>query len=162
MIAEQLPTRCLADPLLRAPGDAYNYGLAMPTKALSQSAQLKSIVAQALPRVDVERFRADLREGGVEEMLGILLDTFVQDCPGRLAALELAVREGNPKTIESAAHAFKSGAGTVRATVLADGLREVEAASRSGNLESVPELLGRIRAEYVEVLRELGAPQAEK
>jgi hypothetical protein len=48
--------------------------------------QLKSIVAQALPRVDVERFRADLREGGVEEMLGILLDTFVQDCPARLAA----------------------------------------------------------------------------
>ena len=90
-------------------------------------------------------------------MLGILLDTFVQDCPERFAALELAVKEGNAKTIESAAHAFKSGAGTIRATVLADGLREVEAAGRSGNLESVPELLGRIRAEYMEVLRELDA-----
>jgi len=88
-------------------------------------------------------------------MLGILLDAFVQDCPARLATLELAVREGNPKTIESAAHAFKSGAGTVRATVLAEGLRELEAAGRSGNLESVPERLGQIRAECVAVLREL-------
>jgi two-component system, sensor histidine kinase and response regulator len=134
----------------------------MPTKALPESAAPNSIVARALLHVDVERFRADLREGGVEEMLGILLDTFVQDCPRRLAALEQAVKEGNAKAIESAAHAFKSGAGTVRAAVLADELRELEAAGRSGNLESVPELLGRIRAEYVEVLRELGAPEAEK
>ena len=90
-------------------------------------------------------------------MLEILLDTFVEDCPGRLAALELAVKEGNAKTIESAAHAFKSGAGTVRATVLADGLRAVEAAGRSGNLQAVPQLLERIRAEYIAVLRELEA-----
>jgi HPt (histidine-containing phosphotransfer) domain-containing protein len=127
----------------------------MPTNALPQSAAPNSIVARALLHVDIERFRADLREGGVEEMLGILLDTFVQDCPARLAALEQAVREGNPKTIESAAHAFKSGAGTVRATVLADGLREVEAAGRSGNLAAVAGLLEQIRTEYLAVLREL-------
>jgi HPt (histidine-containing phosphotransfer) domain-containing protein len=110
-----------------------------------------------IPHVDIERFRADLREGGVEEMLGILLDTFVQDCPGRLAALEQAVQDGNAKAIESAAHAFKSGAGTVRATVLADGLREIEATGRSGKLEAVPELLEQMRSEYLAVLRELDA-----
>jgi HPt (histidine-containing phosphotransfer) domain-containing protein len=110
-----------------------------------------------VPHVDIERFRADLREGGVEEMLGILLDTFVQDCPGRFAALEQAVQDGTAKTIESAAHAFKSGAGTVRATVLADGLREIEATGRSGKLEAVPELLEQIRSEYLAVLRELDA-----
>ena len=129
----------------------------MPTNARPLTGAVNSIVSRTLPCVDVERFRADLREGGVEEMLEILLDTFVQDCPGRLAALEQAAREGNPKTIETAAHAFKSGAGTVRASVLADGLREVEAAGRSGNLESVPQLLEQIRAEYVAVLRELKA-----
>ena len=90
-------------------------------------------------------------------MVEILLDTFVEDCPGRLAALELAVKEGNAKTIESAAHAFKSGAGTVRATALADGLSEVEAAGRSGKLQAIPQLLERIRAEYIAVLRELEA-----
>lgn len=127
----------------------------MPTNALPKSAAQNSIVTRATPRVDVERFRADLREGGVEEMLAILLETFVQDCPGRLAALEQAVKDGDPKTIESAAHAFKSGAGTVRATVLADALRELEAAGRSGNLTGVTGLVEHIRTEYVAVLREL-------
>jgi HPt (histidine-containing phosphotransfer) domain-containing protein len=127
----------------------------MPTNALPKSAAQNSIVTRANPHVDVERFRADLREGGVEEMLAILLETFVEDCPGRLAALEQAVKDGNPKTIESAAHAFKSGAGTVRATVLADALRELEAAGRSSNLAAVAGLVEHIRTEYVAVLREL-------
>jgi HPt (histidine-containing phosphotransfer) domain-containing protein len=115
-----------------------------------------SIVAPESPRINVERFRADLREGGVEEMLGLLLETFVQDCPGRLAALEQAVVQENAKMIESAAHAFKSGAGTVHATVLADRLRQVEAAGHSGDLSSVVGLLEQVRAECLAVLRELG------
>jgi HPt (histidine-containing phosphotransfer) domain-containing protein len=127
----------------------------MPTNALPNSAAQTSTVPRATPRVDVERFRADLREGGVEEMLTILLETFVQDCSGRLAALEQAVKDGNPKTIESAAHAFKSGAGTIRATFLADGLRELEAAGRSGNLTRVAGLVEQIRAECEAVLHEL-------
>jgi HPt (histidine-containing phosphotransfer) domain-containing protein len=140
---------------LRAPGDAYDYGLAMPTNAPRNSAPQTSIVPRATSSVDVERFRADLREGGVEEMLALLLDTFVHDCPARLEALERAVKDGSAKAIESAAHAFKSGAGTVRATVLADCLREVEAASRGGNLAVVRGLLEHVRTEYLAVLREL-------
>ena len=127
----------------------------MPTNALPKSAAQNSIVTRAIPRVDVERFRADLREGGVEEMLAILLETFVQDCPARLAALERAVKDRNPRTIESAAHAFKSGAGTVRATFLADALRELETSGRSGNLTGVAALIEHVRTEYVAVVREL-------
>jgi HPt (histidine-containing phosphotransfer) domain-containing protein len=127
----------------------------MPTNALPKSAAPTSVVTSVNPRVDVERFRADLREGGVEEMLAILLETFVQDCPGRLADLERSVKDGNPKQIESAAHAFKSGAGTVRATVLANALRELEAAGRSGNLTGVGGLLQHVRTECGAVLREL-------
>jgi HPt (histidine-containing phosphotransfer) domain-containing protein len=108
-----------------------------------------------LPRVDVERFRADLRDGGVEEMVGALLATFAQDCPTRFAALELAVKQANPKAVESAAHAFKSGAGTVRATALAAMLSNIERAARSEPLDSLPELLAQIRDEYMAVLREL-------
>jgi len=76
--------------------------------------------------VDVDRFRGDLRAAGVEEMCGTLLKTFMEDCQGRFAALEQAVQQGNAKTIESAAHAFKSGAGTIRATLLADALAALE------------------------------------
>jgi HPt (histidine-containing phosphotransfer) domain-containing protein len=142
---------------LRAPGDAYHDGIAMPTRTRPQPEAQSSDSAQPLPRVDVERFRASLRDGGIEDMLESLLCTFVQDSSLRFAALEQAVQEGNAKAVESAAHAFKSSAGTIRATFLAEGLGEAEAAARAGRLEAATELLERIRNEYRAVLRELEA-----
>ena len=86
-----------------------------------------------------------------------LLQTFVEDCPARFAALEQAVESGDAKAIESAAHAFKSGSGTIRATVLAERLAAAEASAGAGHLESAPILLEEIRIEYAAVLRELEA-----
>jgi HPt (histidine-containing phosphotransfer) domain-containing protein len=103
------------------------------------------------------RFRQDLREAGVEDIIAALLDTFVQDAPARFAALEQAVKEGSAKAVESAAHAFKSGAGTIRATILAHALGQAEATGRAGNLESMTGLLEQIRHEYLAVVRELEA-----
>ena len=114
-------------------------------------------LAGSLPRVDVERFRADLSEAGVEDMLDALLGTFAQDCPARLAALEQAVQAGKANEIVGAAHAFKSGAGTVRATFLAEYLGRTETAARTGDLESVSKLLDEIRSECAGVLLELNA-----
>jgi HPt (histidine-containing phosphotransfer) domain-containing protein len=88
-------------------------------------------------------------------MVDALLLTFVEDCPGRFAALEKAVQEADAKAIESAAHAFKSGAGTIRASVLAERLALVEAAAHSGRLESMAGSLEQIRGEHDAVLREL-------
>ena len=146
-----------ADPSSRATGDAHDNGLAMPANVRPLTGAIDSIVPRTSRCVDVERFRADLREGGVEEMLGILLDTFVEDCPGRLGALEQAVQAGDLKAIESAAHAFKSGAGTVRANALAGHLRELEAAARSRDVTIVAGLLEQIRTEYQAVLSELAS-----
>ncbi|HEX9128838.1 MAG TPA: Hpt domain-containing protein [Gemmatimonadaceae bacterium] len=103
------------------------------------------------------RFRLDLREAGIEDIIGSLIQTFVQDAPARFAALEQAVKEGSAKAIESAAHAFKSGAGTIRATFLAEGLGKAEARSHGGNLESMSGLLEQIRHEYLAVVSELEA-----
>lgn len=113
--------------------------------------------AQQPQRVDVERFRAELREAGVEEMIGDLLETFVQDAPVRFAALERAMQGGDSKEIETAAHAFKSGAGTIRATFLADILLEIEMAGRTGHLEMAGDLIEPMRSEYRAVMRELEA-----
>jgi HPt (histidine-containing phosphotransfer) domain-containing protein len=81
----------------------------------------------------------------------------MEDCPGRVAALEAAIQRGDAKAIESAAHAFKSGAGTIRATGLAERLASVESAAHANRLESIAELLEQIRSEYIAVLRELAA-----
>jgi HPt (histidine-containing phosphotransfer) domain-containing protein len=116
-----------------------------------------SQIDQGPPRVDVERFRAELREAGVEEMVGTLLSTFVQDAPVRFAALEQATQNQDARAVERAAHAFKSGAGTIHATSLAAALSDAETAGRTGQLESTAGLLERIRNEYQAVMRELEA-----
>jgi HPt (histidine-containing phosphotransfer) domain-containing protein len=114
------------------------------------------------PHVDVERFRAELSEAGVEEMLGTLLSTFVEDAPVRFAALDQAVQNGDAKAIQAAAHAFKSGAGTIHATVLAAALASAENSARGGHLEAITELLEQIRGEHHAVLRELQAILVDK
>ena len=142
---------------LSAAGDASHFGLAPLTKPPRPSVAQNPRVAPAPPRVDVERFRAELREAGVEDMIGTLLSTFVQDAPVRFAALEQATQNQDAKAVETAAHAFKSGAGTIHATCLAGSLSDAETAGRTGHLESTTDLLEEIRNEYLAVLRELEA-----
>jgi HPt (histidine-containing phosphotransfer) domain-containing protein len=91
----------------------------------------------------------------VDEMLGPLLTTFVEDAPARFAALDHAVQSGDAKAIETAAHAFKSGAGTIHATVLAAALANAETAARGGRLEGMTDLIEQIRGEHHAVLHEL-------
>ena len=129
-------------------------GVATQTKP-SQSQTDSSKPARPPSRVDLKRFRADLSEAGVEEMLGDLLATFAEDAPTRFAALEQAARDRDPKEIERAAHAFKSGAGTIRATFLADMLAEIETAGRTGHLQIASDLIEPMRNEYLAVMREL-------
>jgi len=131
-------------------------GIVTQTNPL-QPETASSNAAQAFSHVDLPRFRADLSEAGVEEMLGALLATFAEDAPIRLAALEQAARDRDSKAVERAAHAFKSGAGTIRASFLADMLAEVEAVGRSGDPEKVRDLIEPIRQEYLAVMQELAA-----
>jgi HPt (histidine-containing phosphotransfer) domain-containing protein len=88
-------------------------------------------------------------------MLGTLLSTFVEDAPTRFAALDHAVQSGDVKAIETAAHAFKSGAGTIHATVLASALANAETAARAAHLEGMTDLIEQIRSEHNAVMREL-------
>jgi HPt (histidine-containing phosphotransfer) domain-containing protein len=94
-------------------------------------------------------------------MVGPLLATFVEDAPARFAVFDQAVQSGDAKGIETAAHAFKSGAGTIHATVLAAALASAESAARSGNLETITGLFGEIRDEHFAVLLELEASLAK-
>lgn len=87
--------------------------------------------------------------------MSVLLATFAEDAPTRFAALAQAARDRDAKAIERAAHAFKSGAGTIRATFLADMLAEIEAAGRTGQLELAGDLIEPMRNEYLAVIREL-------
>jgi len=105
--------------------------------------------------VDVERLRNELREAGVEEILGLLMETFITDCPQRLAALEIGAAARNIPAIRAAAHAFKSGASTIRATALAVMLSGVETSARADSIASIDTDMAGIRVECASVLSEL-------
>jgi two-component system sensor histidine kinase/response regulator len=95
--------------------------------------------------VDLEAFRAALREAGVEEATEDVLATFRGDAPGRMADLEAAVAARHAGAVTRAAHAYKSAAASIHADALALLLAEMEAAGRMNNLETAAELLERVR-----------------
>jgi CheY-like chemotaxis protein len=92
------------------------------------------------PPVDLEQFRRTMREAGVEEAVGSMLEVFVSDAPLRLAELSRAVECGELEGIQRAAHAFKSAAGAIAARRAAEALRGIELAAKAGKLDEARSL----------------------
>jgi PAS domain S-box-containing protein len=80
--------------------------------------------------VDLDGFRAAMREAGAEAAVDGILATFVATAPASAAALEAALRTGSAPAIASAAHAFKSAAGAIGARPLAEILLAIESAAK--------------------------------
>jgi signal transduction histidine kinase/DNA-binding response OmpR family regulator len=91
------------------------------------------------PPVDLEGFRATLREAGAEQALYSIVDTFVRQAPDRLAALAAAATSGTGAEIMHAAHVFRGAAATIGARQLAELLERVETAARAGDVEAAKE-----------------------
>jgi two-component system, sensor histidine kinase and response regulator len=89
-------------------------------------------MAVAAAPADLHTLRAELRAAGIEETIPILVDLFLRDGPGRVAAIVTASDAGDLTALARAAHAMKSSAGALRATRLANLLGVVEAAAKSG------------------------------
>lgn len=113
-----------------------------------------------VPPVDLEGFRSALREAGIEDALGNMLDVFLADAPARMVALDAAVTAQDAEAVRQAAHAYKSAAGTVWARPLAELLREAERAGREGDLRRAASLVEGIRSEHDDVLRYLESRDA--
>jgi HPt (histidine-containing phosphotransfer) domain-containing protein len=104
---------------------------------------------------DLAGFRESLREAGVEKSVGEILKAFVADAPSRLDALQQAVKASDTRSIERAAHAFRSPAATIGAHRLAALLQAVEVAAKEDNAERARTELEDLRAEVEAVLRYL-------
>ena len=92
--------------------------------------------ATLTPPVDLEGFRATLREAGAEQALYSIVDTFVRQAPDRLGALAAALASGTGDEIAKAAHVFRGAAATIGARELAGLLEQVETTARAGEVES--------------------------
>jgi PAS domain S-box-containing protein len=113
------------------------------------------------PPIDIAAFHAQLREAGIEDALGALLETFAGDAPARLAAIEKACLEGDAAAIASSAHAFKSAAGAVSAKPLAELLQRTEMAGREGNVTEARAIAPSIRPAATAVLDLIAGLRAE-
>src|SRR5258705_7355861 len=89
----------------------------------------------AAPPVDLEGFRATLREAGAEQALYSIIDTFVRQAPDRLAALAGAVASGVGTEIAKTAHVYRGAAATIGARELADLLERGETTAPAGDVE---------------------------
>lgn len=101
----------------------------------------------AMP-VDLEGFRAAMREAGVEGAVDEILNVFIADAPERFAALESAFDAGDATEVAKAAHAFKSAAGSIHAQPLADALNETEAAAKVGDADRALGYRNKLRDAY--------------
>jgi PAS domain S-box-containing protein len=112
--------------------------------------------------VDLNGLRQTLREAGVEDVVGDLIQTFLGDCPGRITAIDQAAAEGDAAGIERAAHAYKSAAGAIRAGGLADLLARLEAVGREGDVERARNIVPEVRRAHEAVVAELAAESAAR
>lgn len=95
--------------------------------------------------------------GGDLDFVDDLAQTYLEDAPLRLAALDDAAAAGDPAGLVAPAHTLKSSSASMGAVRLADLARELEAAARNG---AVPDALDRVaamRAEYERVAAALSA-----
>jgi CheY-like chemotaxis protein len=114
--------------------------------------------------IDLDGFRASMREADAEQAVDGILDTFLASAGDRVAALAAAVTAGNGDAIARAAHAFKSAAGSVGARRLAALLQELEDSGRADALEAARGGLEVVRreaaavADHIRQVRERTAP----
>jgi HPt (histidine-containing phosphotransfer) domain-containing protein len=92
-------------------------------------------------------------------LLADVIDSFLDDSAKRIALMSAAMAVGDAEAVTRAAHALKSGSGTVganRMAALCDGIEEL---SRAGSLERALLIIRDLEEEFGRVRRAL---QAEK
>ena len=96
------------------------------------------------PPVDLEGFRATLREAGAEQALYSIVDTYVRQAPDRLAALAAAAATGSGVDMAKTAHAFRGASATIGARELAELLERIETSSRAGEIQNAQDTFERV------------------
>ena len=91
-----------------------------------------------------------------------LVDTFLAEAPGFLAAIDEAVRDGDAGRLLVPAHTLKGNASTMGAGRLAEISRTLEERARDGDLEGADSDAADARAELGRVVSALDAARARR
>jgi HPt (histidine-containing phosphotransfer) domain-containing protein len=100
---------------------------------------------------------ADLERSldGDQTLVREIVKIFLDDCPLQMAAIKAAVDARDAVQIRTAAHALKGSAGYLRATLVFEAARKLEAVGREGELATIDTLHQRLVAEMTRLVEEL-------
>jgi PAS domain S-box-containing protein len=89
-----------------------------------------------------------LQQPGEPDVLGQLIDLFLNETPSRLAAVREAVEKGDAPRLAKAAHTLKGSSASLGARQMACVCAELEAKGKAGDLTSASALLAQLEAEF--------------
>lgn len=98
---------------------------------------------------------------GDQELLAEIAGMFLDDTPGRLAALRAAVRDRDSQALESVAHLLRGSVSNFGAPEACDAALRLEEMGRSGAWDGVPEALAAFEREVALLQASLG-PRARR
>ncbi len=108
------------------------------------------------PHVDAKVIEGILTlGGGGPELLGRMVELYMQDAPERIAGVRDAVTRGDGHTAARAAHALKSACANVGAMALAELCKRLESHCREGVTVGAEPLADAIEDEFARVAAEL-------
>jgi HPt (histidine-containing phosphotransfer) domain-containing protein len=94
---------------------------------------------------------------GDDEFLAELLDTFFQDAPQLLEAMQRATEQGDAQGLRIAAHSLKSNSAEFGALNLSELCRELEQAAKINTLDGATHKVAQAQSEYGRVQAALQA-----
>jgi HPt (histidine-containing phosphotransfer) domain-containing protein len=102
--------------------------------------------------IDWSVFNSLLESVGADEVfLAELIDTYFQDAPAQLTAMQQALIAGNPEDFRRAAHSLKSNSASFGAMEFAQMCKQLEDLGRRGDLQNAAGALAQVIAEYEKV-----------
>ncbi len=120
--------------------------IAKPLRAQELYTLIDERVPEAVePVVDAEALRELM--GGDEELMHELIDLFLGGCPRLLRRIDAAIKDGDPRTLNSAAHELKGSMTHFAARAAIQAASSLEELGRGNDLTGASELFERLNAE---------------
>ncbi|MFH2091154.1 MAG: response regulator [Pseudomonadota bacterium] len=101
-----------------------------------------------------DRGKLFVRFGGDEELMGVVLESFVQEAPELIEEIDQAIKSEDTEMVRSRAHALKGTAANVNAELLRNAALALETEAKNQNTETFSLKLTTLHAEYERFVRE--------
>ena len=102
--------------------------------------------------VDIDGFRGAMRAAGVEEVVEMTIEVWLEDAPTLFQEAVVAAGAGDLEEVRARAHSLKSSSANVWAMALADLFATLEDAAEQADTQRVNETLARLRPEFARVV----------